>query len=539
MKKTRIALLASAAFLAASAGRAQGPDFTNYVALGDSLTAGWQSGCLVDRYQVRSYPAVIAQQTGHVVALPGDSDLTHFQQPLGGEPGIPQPCYTLNFSPNAGFSFDFHTGEPGGQPENALLARPYNNLGLPGAHSYDLLAVTSSPPPPAGDIYTLILRNFGGSPLAGTNAVQQAIAQTPTFVTVWIGNNDVLDAAASATVISPSCGAINGDPAGHCDGFVAPNGSFVPLTLTPLDFFTTNYTTILQTLRGALPDATIAVANVPNVTAIPFTTTLPPVVINPLTQQPVLHNGQPIPLIGQFHDGTVGPIPPDTLVTLGAAPLEQMGFGIPCAIYPTEPPPFCNQPLPDGGIVPPGGTCNGQPVENGGLCEGVLLFADEVAYLEQRVTDINSAIATAAAGVNAKVIDTFALLNDINANGRSYAGVTVTTQFIKGGLFSYDGVHPSNAGYTIIADEMIQFFNAQLGAHVPRPNVYAALFVPDQPLSGSEPARGLGLRSLYPPGVWQRLLETLHPANSPVKLIRVDNILGPGPAAPPAQVSGR
>ena len=55
--KTRTAFLAAAIFAGASVVRAQTPNFSNYVALGDSLTAGWESGCLVDRHQLVSYPA--------------------------------------------------------------------------------------------------------------------------------------------------------------------------------------------------------------------------------------------------------------------------------------------------------------------------------------------------------------------------------------------------------------------------------------------------------------------------------------------------
>lgn len=494
--KSRILPIAAGMLIAAAGAFAQAvPNFTQYVSLGDSLTAGWESGCLVDRHQLKSYPAWIAAGSGHTVAAPGDTDPTHFQQPLVAEPGLPQPCWTASFDPTTfQVVIDQHAGEPAGGPENATLGQPYNNLGIPGAHSYDLVNVTTSPGPtdPSANLYTLILRNFDGSPLAGFNAVEQAVGLHPTFVTVWIGNNDVLDAAASATVISPSCGVVNGDPGGHCDGFVAPNGTFVPLTLTPVDYFTTSYTQILGTLAVGAPGATVLVANIPDVDAIPFTTTIPPVVVNPATLQPILDpSGNVIPLIGEHHDGSVGPIDPtNTLVTLGAAPLEELGFGIPCAIFQGQnAPPFCDFPLPDGGLVAPGAQCNGAGLPQGGLCPGVLLYADEVDYITQRIHDVNVAIGSAAAAVGAKVLDVHTLFNDIKANGRTYAGVHVTTDYLTGGIFSYDGVHPSNAGYAIVADEMIQFINSTYGVHLARPNVYEALFQPDTPPGSGSQAR--------------------------------------------------
>lgn len=53
-------------------------DFTRYVALGNSLTAGYQSGALTAVHQQYSYPNFIAQQAGSAT----------FEQPLLGYPGL-------------------------------------------------------------------------------------------------------------------------------------------------------------------------------------------------------------------------------------------------------------------------------------------------------------------------------------------------------------------------------------------------------------------------------------------------------------------
>jgi lysophospholipase L1-like esterase len=529
MKKTKILILAAGVALAASVALAA-PDFSYYVAMGDSLTAGWQSGCLVDRHQLRSYPAVLAQQFGTTVAQvggdleTGDRNLAHFQQPLVSEPGIPHPCSTLTFDPNTGaIGIDQHLGEAPGSPENTALPRPYNNLGIPGSHSYDMIDVTHSS---GTDAFSLVLRNFPGSPLDGTNAVEQAILQHPTFLTIFIGNNDTLDAAGTATVISGSCAAFNPAGGGSCEGF----------TFTTVDKFTTKYTEMLQTLHAALPNTTIMVVNLHNITSIPFATTVPPVVFNPQTNQPVLDpQGHVIPLIGEAHDGSVGQIDPtSTLVTLPALSLEAVGFGIPCAVAPSLQ--FCDHPLPDGHLVPPGGSCNGTALANGGVCPGVLLYSDEIALLLQRVATFNQAIATAAAANGAQVFDANGLFKDIVANGRTYGGITVTTKFLTGGFFSYDGVHPSNIGYAIAADEFVKFINATYGASVPRVDVYAALFQPDvAPSSGAAPQDSprrisLGVRSLYPVQTWQSILDVFGPVDPALKVAPAAAVLrGSGP----------
>ncbi|MGH9442987.1 MAG: SGNH/GDSL hydrolase family protein [Thermoanaerobaculia bacterium] len=496
MKRSRVLPLAAAMILVA-AGVFAAPTFSNYVAIGDSLTAGWQSGCLVARHQLRSYPATLAARFGMTVAGEGDSDPSpgKFQQPLAGEPGIPQPCYSLTLSA-AGVGIDFHAGEPGGQPENSTLPRPYNNLGIPGSHSYDQVDKTTSS---GADIYSLVLRNFPGSPLNGTSAVEQAIALQPTFITVWAGNNDDLDAVGSGTVISDSCLALNPAENGLCDG----------ITLTTIDKFTTKYTQILQTLHAALPNATIVVVTLPDVTSIPFATTVPAVVINPATQQPVLDpSGHVIPLIGEKHDGTVAQVDPSTtLVTLGALPLEAQGLGIPCAVAPNLP--ACDHPLPDGHL------------ELDGLHPGVLLYGDEVAAVLARNAAYNAAITTAAASIGAPVFDINAIFHDIRAHGKTYGGVTLTTTFLTGGIFGYDGVHPNNVGYAIVADEMIKFLNSTYGTKLARVDVYGAMFQPDVPSSGDSlrPSSATSGASLFPIEAWQRLLDVFAPVHEAVRTV--------------------
>ncbi|MGB9774817.1 MAG: hypothetical protein ACPL4I_12535, partial [Bacteroidota bacterium] len=53
-------------------------NFTSFVAIGNSLTAGYQSNALFQSAQVYSFPALIAKQAG----------VTDFQQPLISDPGI-------------------------------------------------------------------------------------------------------------------------------------------------------------------------------------------------------------------------------------------------------------------------------------------------------------------------------------------------------------------------------------------------------------------------------------------------------------------
>ncbi len=375
------AVLALLLFLAgASAARAQA-NFTNYVAVGDSLTAGYMSGSLVETRQAHSYPALIARQAG----------VSGFQQPLVSEPGIPAELVLVSLSPIIVIA---PKSTSQGVPLNLSLSRPYNNLGVPGATSVNCLTTTS------GGFHDLVLRGLG-------TAVQQAVASKPTYITLWIGNNDVLGAAVSGQAV---------------DG----------VTLVPAATFRAVYTQIVSALKAT--GAPMVAANLPDVTSIPFVSTIPPVVVNPATRQPVLVNGQPVSLIGP-----TGPLAPGSYVTLNATSLLAQGVGIPTAL---------------------GGQGTALP-------DSVILDPGEIATIRDRVATNNRAIAEIAAAAAVPVLDVNAILAEIGTTGRDLGGFTLTNKFLTGAMFSYDGVHLSELGYAVLANEWIGVINQHGGALTP------------------------------------------------------------------------
>lgn len=374
--RNRLYLATAALFVASASAHAQGT-FTNYVAVGDSLTAGYMSGSLVETHQVNSYPALIARQGG----------AKDFQQPLVSEPGIPAELALLTLSPSPLIA---PKSSSQGVPVNTQVPRPYNNLGVPGATSVNCLTTTS------GGFHDLVLRGLG-------TAVQQAVASSPSFITLWIGNNDVLGAAVNGQAI---------------DG----------VTLVPAATFRQVYTQIVAALKST--GAPIVAANLPDVTSIPFVTTIPRVVVNPTTRQPVLVDGQPVPLVGPG-----GPLPPGTYVTLGASSFLAKGIGIPAGLGGT------GVPLPD----------------------NVILDPTEVATIRDRVATNNLAIAEICASAQIPVLDVNAILREITNEGRDLGGVSLSSAFLTGGVFSFDGVHLTDLGYAILANEWIALINKRGG----------------------------------------------------------------------------
>ena len=433
------------ALFAALPSTAAAQQFAQYVALGDSLTAGWQSGCLVQRNQLTNYPSQLAK-----ILYDGDFELPLVKEVPLSNSGSPQ-CLGAVFVPPASLTVAPMSEMDG--PLNALLPRPYNDLGIPGAEVADLTTLTH------GDVNgtdleklsALILRNVTGSPFDGTSAVNQAgillaPAASSAIATLWIGNNNTLGASTSGIVV---------------DG----------VTLVSQADFQASFSAIIA---GIPPGVELVVANIPDVTSIPFSSTIPPILVNPATRQPVIINGSVVPLLGPGDAGyPCTPVPPDqgcglpagSLVNLPASSLLGQGVGIPVAAGGT------GLPLPHGSV------------DQTGPHPGVVLYPDDIALLQQRTAEYNSVIASSSNG--AVLVDTNARFTDIAQHGYKIGGIELTTSFLTGGIFSYDGVHPSTIGYTIVASEFINAINDQTGSSYRQPNFATALYTPNPPDPGT------------------------------------------------------
>jgi hypothetical protein len=98
-----------------------------------------------------------------------------------------------------------------------------------------------------------------------------------------------------------------------------------------------------------------------------------------------------------------------------------------------------------------------------------VLDSAEVATARNAIASYNSAIATVAAlpTHNALVVDVNALYGKLKSSGLLYAGQTVTSDYVKGGVFSLDGITPCAKGQGIIANEFLRIMNSKLGTSIP------------------------------------------------------------------------
>jgi lysophospholipase L1-like esterase len=210
--------------------------FASYVAIGNSISAGFQSGGIIDSTQQESFADLLAQAAG-----------TRYAYPSIFPPGCPPPI--VNFQTGALYGGQSSTscGLRSVTKLNAIL----NNVAVPGAAVADLTAPTTA----SSNVLTTLI-------LGGQTQISKALQANPTFVTVEIGNNDVLPAALTGVPI-PVAG-------------VSPG-------ITPVASFITSYKTAIDSLTAARPKLKGALFGVFNVTLIGALFPIDSVIDNPTT----------------------------------------------------------------------------------------------------------------------------------------------------------------------------------------------------------------------------------------------------------------
>ncbi len=187
--------------------------------------------------------------------------------------------------------------------------------------------------------------------------------------------------------------------------------------------------------------------------------------------------------------------------------------------------------LAQGDGIPPSLGGSGNP-----LADVFVLDVDEIGIISQRILDFNDVIATEAQGAGAALVDTYTLLQDAAANGILIGGIEFTSDFLSGGLFSYDGVHPTSLGYGAVANEFIRSINRTFGAAIVpvdlSPFVFGEIgspvFLPPQTVQGFQmtvEARDQLLGSLGSPDAdtLERIKRSAETENrSPRQKMRVD-----------------
>ena len=378
-----------------------------YVAVGNSLTSGFQSNGLKASWQKLSYPALLAKSMGV------DAD---FQLPLIDSPGVSRtkvggknttPYYLDSTGKGITYKVFDSSMTVSSLLLNGRLDRPYNNLGVPGASTKDFIYAYDSSSSQSGNngFFNIVLR---GGVLNNTSMMRQAILLKPTVMTMWIGNNDILGGITAGTVIEGT-------------------------TVTPTAAYTAMMDKAFDTLMTETT-ARIFVANIPSITTIPFATTVPTWIFNPATFMPVKDTALKF-----------GTEETDVkLVLLPALELIKLGYGIPDSVG------HVAKPLPASVTL-----------TTAEVTTAIKLTTEYNAYLKKKCEDNPTRLT---------LVDVNTLLGKLyrgevaGLNGK-YPLVDATGQ----SAFSLDGIHPNAKGYKEVAKLFLEVINTTLGKTYPMP----------------------------------------------------------------------
>lgn len=464
-------------------------DFSKYVALGNSLTSGYSDGALFKKGQEAGYVNIMAQQFKFVGG--GDFKIPYMSDNIGGLliGGKRNPSFGSRYYFNGSTPVPV-AGSPTTEVINSTIAAdgPYNNAGVPGAKSFHLLspsygAAAGLANGTANPYYVRF------APNGSTSVLTYAMSQSPTFFSLWIGNNDVLGYATSG-----------GD---GTELITPPSG-------TPGIGFDGTYKALITTLTST--GAKGVVANIPDVSTIPFFKTVP---YNPLTVTAIGSGNaiQGAKLITALNTQLYGPLK-QALTALGASSridllsatqanpllikdesLPNLSGQLTIAFTPAlgaqtaafygavfgqarqttatdlvllttrsfigTVPTSANSGIK---IVPPA------PIDKFGITYPLqdqhILLPTEIAEIKAATDAYNVTIKSLANSKDLAFVDINAIMKQIDKGGILVDNFTMTSAFITGGTFSLDGVHPSPRGYALIANKFIEAINVKYGSNI-------------------------------------------------------------------------
>jgi len=386
--------------------------------------SGYADGALYNSGQVNSIPNIIAGQ----LQMAGAGK---FVQPMvNSEFGVAYPGSTPKFV--LGYNTDCRgvtslgpVLSQGAMDPAQPVGYAVNNLGIPGAKSFHLLF-------PGYAHYNPYYYRFASSD-TGT-VVQEFAHLNPTFFTMWLGDNDVLSYALAG---------------GSADSITSPA------------LFQQAMGGVLQTLVQGY-GAKGVMANIPDITTIPFFTTVPynGLVLTKsqadsvnmamaLYQLPYTYKEGPNPFlipepssphpmfkVRQMQPGEL------VLLTVPQDSLKCKGMGI------IDPSTFLPYPIP------------GQYV----------LTADEVSKIKSATQSYNQIIFGLANTFGIGVVDMNTKMIEMQ-KGIVWDGIKMNATFVTGGTFSLDGVHLNPRGCAVAANYFIDAINSKYGSKIPQVDI--------------------------------------------------------------------
>lgn len=479
-------------------------DFSNYVAIGASFTAGYTDGALFKAGQENSFPNILAQQFEKVGG-------GAFTQPLmndniggllfGGAPSLDAQGNN-RFAPRFYFDGDGPVRLTSASTTDIFVNNPtgtFNNMGVPGAKSFHLLFDGYGNP---ANLATATANPYfvrmASSPSA--TVLGDAMAQNPSFFTVSeISGNDVL-------------------------GYALAGGDATIDQITPQAMFDGAFGALITTLTSS--GAQGVVANIPYITSLPHFTTVPYNPLDPndpdtgadlVAQIPTLNQiygalnqifavadpsriitfstTETNPVVIKDEDlldlssaiaATLGPdpafaafigqfgLPPeaapqvagflggaygqarqatenDLLVLSSSSIIGEVNEGVAIALGALLPAPVAGQFSVEGITLP--------------LEDKWVLIPSEQDEIIMATDAFNATIQATASQASLAYVDTNTIMQQLAGGGYPSGDYVLTADLVTGGAFSLDGVHSTSRGYALLANEFMKAIDATYGSN--------------------------------------------------------------------------
>ncbi|MGQ1948035.1 SGNH/GDSL hydrolase family protein [Geofilum sp. OHC36d9] len=413
-------------------------DFSAFVALGDSYSAGFMNGALGHEGQLMSLPALLAQQ---FEAAGGGA----FVQPLTAD-GKSVGTTVINTNGDLNGYYELKVVDGSFKPvptigDKSILASmigqqgPYNNMAVPGLRSFHLLTPLVGDPSQGAGNYNPFYARFASEPGVST-VLSDAMLANPTFFSLWIGGNDVLSFALAG---------------GESD------------SITSVSNFAVYMNMIVGQLAADGREG--AIANIPDIVALPYFNVIPYNAL-PLDQASAdaLNEGYSgynalAASVGydniSFSAGQNALIVEDPQLVLLPEPYrfrqmtatEKLLLSLPTEKLTTE------------------GWGSQVPVP-----AKYVLALEEIEAIHAAVAGYNLLIKDLSVTYDLALVDLFSLMNEINA-GTTIDGGSYSTDFVTGGIISLDGIHATPRGYAVIANTFINAINDHYNANVATINI--------------------------------------------------------------------
>ncbi|MBI3518329.1 MAG: hypothetical protein HY062_03090 [Bacteroidetes bacterium] len=401
-------------------------DVARFVSLGDSITSGYTNGALYYEGQINCYPNLIARQI---------NPLVEFKQPL-----LNKNSVGVGFFGNSRMvlkQLKDHSGKmewcvayQEKQGDLSVFANncfaslgPFNNMSVPGSKAITTVVPGYGNPANGEGNYNPFFARMASDP-SSASVLSDAVHMTPTFFTLFIGNNDILAYALSG---------------GTTD-------AITPLEGPPGIGFAESLHSIVDTLTAQ--QAKGAIANIPEITSVPFFTTIPynglflkkehcDILNKKYHQQGIYFSEGENPfLIEASSPEEVRKIKKGEFILLDLL-LDPDRYDYLKGIRP--------------------------------IPKKYILTLPEIAMIQKAVKEYNAVIKSIADSKSLAFVDTNAMLVSVKKD-RVFNSSTLTLRYKRKGVFSLDGLHINDLGQTLLANEFIKAINNTYHCTVPKIN---------------------------------------------------------------------